>query len=65
MCPVLPADPEEQGKEVRMEEDKKGVQSLSWSPDQLQHSGPGQGEDVLPKGLGNQRVSQGAGTFLP
>lgn len=26
MCPVLPADPEEQGKEVRMEEANKGVQ---------------------------------------
>lgn len=49
MSPVLSSVPEEQGK-VSKEEDKEGMQSLSWSSDSLQNSGPGQGEDVLPKG---------------
>lgn len=50
MSPVLSSVPEEQGKEVSKEEDKEGMQSLSWSSDSLQNSGPGKGEDVLPKG---------------
>lgn len=49
MSPVLPSVTEEQGK-VSKEEDKEGLQSLSWSSDKLRNSGSNQGKDVLPKG---------------
>lgn len=55
-CPSCSSWRARQG--ISKEEDKKGMQSLSWSPDQLQNSGPGQGEDILPKGQWNQWVSQ-------
>lgn len=64
MDPVPAAVPKEQGKEVSKEEAKRGVQSLSQSPDQLQNSGPSQGEAVRPNGQWGQWVSQGAAAFL-
>jgi len=49
MSPVLSSVTEEQGKGVRKEEDKEGMQSLALSSDKLQNSSPHQGEDILPK----------------